>query len=90
MTGVDIYNLTKYTRSNQACKSRACRQRGDQIVRGDILFDGPSVDMGELALGQNIIAFMAWMATTSRILLVSESSEKIDSLQFIFRSSLYR
>ena len=61
--GVDIYNLTKYTRSNQntCINQRPVVQEGDVVVRGDILADGPSVDMGELALGQNMrIAFMPW------------------------------
>jgi DNA-directed RNA polymerase subunit beta len=61
--GVDIYNLTKYTRSNQntCINQRAIVKTGDQITRGDVLADGPSVDMGELALGQNMrIAFMPW------------------------------
>jgi DNA-directed RNA polymerase subunit beta len=61
--GVDIYNLTKYTRSNQnTCISQKPLVReGDTIARGDILADGPSIDMGELALGQNMrIAFMPW------------------------------
>ena len=61
--GVDIYNLTKYTRSNQnTCISqRPLVKEGDLVSRGDILADGPSVDMGELALGQNMrIAFMPW------------------------------
>ena len=61
--GVDIYNLTKYTRSNQnTCISqRPLVKKGDLISRGDILADGPSIDMGELALGQNMrIAFMPW------------------------------
>ena len=61
--GVDIYNLTKYTRSNQnTCISQKPLVKEDDIVsRGDILADGPSVDMGELALGQNMrIAFMPW------------------------------
>jgi DNA-directed RNA polymerase subunit beta len=61
--GVDIYNLTKYTRSNQnTCISqKPLVKEGDVISRGDILADGPSVDMGELALGQNMrIAFMPW------------------------------
>jgi DNA-directed RNA polymerase subunit beta len=61
--GVDIYNLTKYTRSNQntCINQRPIVNIGDTIVRGDILADGPSVDMGELALGQNMrIAFMPW------------------------------
>ena len=61
--GVDIYNLTKYTRSNQntCINQRSIVKQDDVVVRGDILADGPSVDMGELALGQNMrIAFMAW------------------------------
>ena len=61
--GVDIYNLTKFTRSNQStCINQSpLVKKGDVIAQGDILADGPSVDMGELALGQNIrIAFMPW------------------------------
>jgi len=61
--GVDIYNLTKYTRSNQntCINQRPIVKPGDKISQGDILADGPSVDMGELALGQNMrIAFMPW------------------------------
>ena len=61
--GVDIYNLTKYTRSNQntCINQRPIVKQGDQVARGDVLADGPSVDLGELALGQNMrIAFMPW------------------------------
>ncbi|WP_250464330.1 DNA-directed RNA polymerase subunit beta [Microbulbifer litoralis] len=61
--GVDIYNLTKYTRSNQntCINQRPIVNTGDVVMRGDILADGPSVDLGELALGQNMrIAFMPW------------------------------
>ncbi len=61
--GVDIYNLTKYTRSNQntCINQRPLVSPGDAIERGDVLADGPSTDMGELALGQNLrIAFMPW------------------------------
>ena len=61
--GVDIYNLIKYTRSNQnTCISqRPLVSNGDKVSAGDILADGPSIDMGELALGQNMrIAFMPW------------------------------
>ena len=61
--GVDIYNLTKYVRSNQntCINQRPLVKQGDVIARGDVLADGPSVDMGELALGQNMrIAFMPW------------------------------
>jgi len=62
-SGVDIYNLTKYTRSNQntCINQRPLVRQGDAIARGDVLADGPSTDMGELALGQNLrIAFMPW------------------------------
>ena len=61
--GVDIYNLTKYVRSNQnTCQNqRPIVRPGDKVARGDILADGPSVDMGDLALGQNMrLAFMPW------------------------------
>ncbi len=61
--GVDIYTLTKYTRSNQntCINQRPLVRVGDQIERGDVLADGPSTDMGELALGQNmLVAFMPW------------------------------
>jgi len=61
--GVDIYNLTKYTRSNQntCINQRPLVKPGDVIARGDVLADGPSTDMGELALGQNLlVAFMPW------------------------------
>ena len=61
--GVDIYNLTKYTRSNQntCINQRPLVNSGDVIARGDVLADGPSTDLGELALGQNmLVAFMPW------------------------------
>ena len=61
--GVDIYNLTKYTRSNQntCINQRPLVRPGDIIAKGDVLADGPSTDMGELALGQNmLVAFMPW------------------------------
>ena len=62
-SGVDIYNLTKYTRSNQntCINQRPLVKAGDQIAKGDVLADGPSTNMGELALGQNLlVAFMPW------------------------------
>jgi DNA-directed RNA polymerase subunit beta len=61
--GVDIYNLTKYTRSNQntCINQKPLVRTGDKITKGDVLADGPSTDMGELALGQNmLVAFMPW------------------------------
>ena len=60
---VDIYNLTKYTRSNQntCINQRPIVSAGDVVASGDVLADGPSIDTGELALGQNMrIAFMPW------------------------------
>ncbi len=61
--GVDIYNLTKYSRSNQntCINQKPLVKTGDKIEAGDVLADGPSTDLGELALGQNMkIAFMPW------------------------------
>ena len=61
--GVDIYNLIKYTRSNQNTNinQRPLVKRGDVIARDDVIADGASTDMGELALGQNLlVAFMPW------------------------------
>ena len=62
-SGVDIYNLIKYTRSNQntCINQRPIVSAGDKINKDDILADGPSIDLGELSLGQNVrIAFMPW------------------------------
>ncbi|MGL4231592.1 MAG: DNA-directed RNA polymerase subunit beta, partial [Casimicrobium sp.] len=61
--GVDIYNLVKYTRSNQNTNinQRPLVKIGDQIAKGDVVADGASTDKGELALGQNmLVAFMPW------------------------------
>ncbi len=61
--GVDIYNLIKYTRSNQNTNinQRPLVKVGDVIAKGDVIADGASTDMGELALGQNmLVAFMPW------------------------------
>jgi DNA-directed RNA polymerase subunit beta len=61
--GVDIYNLTKYTRSNQNTNinQRPLVRVGDKLARGDVIADGASTDMGELALGQNmLVGFMPW------------------------------
>ncbi len=79
---VDIYNLTKYTRSNQntCINQRPIVKQGDKVERGDILADGPSIDMGELALGQNMrIAFMPWNGYNFEdSILVSERVVKED------------
>ncbi|EQD67507.1 DNA-directed RNA polymerase, subunit 2, domain protein 6 domain protein, partial [mine drainage metagenome] len=61
--GVDIYNLIKYRRSNQNTNinQRPIVNVGDLIQRNDVIADGASTDMGELALGQNLlVAFMPW------------------------------
>jgi DNA-directed RNA polymerase subunit beta len=61
--GVDIYNLVKYTRSNQNTNinQRPVVKAGDVIAKGDVVADGASTDLGELALGQNmLVAFMPW------------------------------
>ncbi len=60
---VDIYNLVKFTRSNQntTVNQKTLVKSGDLVQRGDVMADGPSTDMGELALGRNaLIAFMPW------------------------------
>ena len=61
--GVDIYNMIKYTRSNQNTNinQRPIVKVGDIIAKGDVVADGASTDLGELALGQNmLVAFMPW------------------------------
>ena len=62
-TGVDIYNLIKFSRSNQntCINQRPVVKVGDHVKRSDVIADGPSTEMGELALGQNVlVAFMPW------------------------------
>jgi DNA-directed RNA polymerase subunit beta len=62
--GVDIYNLRKFQRSNQntCINQRPLVKVGDRVVAGDIIADGPSTDLGDLALGRNVlVAFMPWM-----------------------------
>src|SRR5690554_6527099 len=85
--GVDIYNLTKYTRSNQntCINQRSIVRQGDEIARGDVLADGPSVDLGELALGQNMrIAFMPWNGYNFEdSILISEKVVQEDRLTTI-------
>ncbi|NND83385.1 MAG: DNA-directed RNA polymerase subunit beta [Gammaproteobacteria bacterium] len=80
--GVDIYNLTKYTRSNQNTNinQRPLVKAGDVVARGDVLADGPSTDMGELALGRNVLmAFMPWNGYNFEdSILISENLVKDD------------
>jgi len=62
-SGVDIYTLAKFQRSNQntCINQRPLVRVGDQVAAGDIIADGPSTDLGDLALGQNVlVAFMPW------------------------------
>ncbi|MDC0947895.1 DNA-directed RNA polymerase subunit beta [Gammaproteobacteria bacterium] len=80
--GVDIYNLIKYTRSNQNTNinQRPLVSIGDKIAKGDVLADGPSTDLGELALGKNVmVAFMPWNGYNFEdSILISERIAKDD------------
>ena len=85
--GIDIYNLTKYTRSNQntCINQKPCVKSGEPVMRGDVLADGPSTDLGELALGQNMrVAFMPWNGYNFEdSILVSERVVQEDRLTTI-------
>lgn len=90
-SGVDIYNLIKYARSNQSTtiNQRPIVKPGDIVAKGDVLADGPSTDKGELALGQNIlVAFMPWNGYNfeDSILLSDVLLKKIVSQPFTFRN----
>src|SRR5215217_2871186 len=80
--GVDIYNLIKYTRSNQNTNinQRPIVQVGDRVAKGDVIADGASTDLGELALGQNMtVAFMPWNGLNFEdSILISENVVKDD------------
>lgn len=80
--GVDIYNLIKYTRSNQntCINQRPIVKKGDRIEKGQVIADGPATDKGELALGRNVlVAFMAWGGYNYEdSILVSEKIVKED------------
>ena len=84
---VDIYNLTKYQRSNQntCVTQRPVVKVGDKVNKGDVLADGPGTDAGELALGQNIlIAFMPWNGYNFEdSILISERLIKEDTFTSI-------
>src|SRR5436309_213084 len=81
--GVDIYTLTKFKRSNQnTCINQVpLVRRGDRVVRGQVLADGPCTDKGELALGRNVlVAFMPWRGYNFEdAILVGEKLVKEDS-----------
>ena len=75
--GVDIYNLIKYQRSNQNTNihQRPIVKMGDKLAKGDVIADGASTDIGELALGQNmLVAFMPWNGSRSQVGRRSQSS----------------
>ncbi|WP_305043420.1 DNA-directed RNA polymerase subunit beta [Geoalkalibacter sp.] len=81
-TGVDIYNLIKFARSNQntCLNQKPIVKVGDRVKRGDIIADGPSTEWGELALGQNVVvAFMPWEGYNFEdSILISEKLVKED------------
>ena len=80
--GVDIYTLRKFQRSNQntCINQRPLVKVGDKVVAGDIIADGPSTELGELALGRNVlVAFMAWNGYNFEdSILISERIAKDD------------
>jgi DNA-directed RNA polymerase subunit beta len=81
-SGVDIYNLLKFQRSNQntCINQRPLVKVGDEVMAGDIIADGPSTELGELALGRNVLcAFMPWMGYNFEdSILISERIVKDD------------
>ena len=85
--GIDIYNLSKYTRSNQntCLNKRPCVSLFEKVKAGDVIADGSSTDMGELALGQNLrVAFMPWNGYNFEdSILVSERVANEDRLTTI-------
>ncbi len=85
--GVDIYNLIKYQRSNQSTcvNQKPIVKKGDAVVKGQIIADGHAIQMGELALGRNIIvAFMPWGGYNFEdSILISEKVVKEDSFTSI-------
>ena len=92
--GVDIYNLIKYMRSNQNTNinQRPLVETGDVVCQGDVIADGASTDMGELALGQNmLVAFMPWNGYNfeDSILISRKWFQRIDLHPYILRSYLF-
>ena len=92
--GVDIYTLVKYVRSNQntCMNQRPLVKSGDIISRGDVLADGPSTDLGELALGQNcLVAFMPWNGYNfeDSILISQRLVQELPSLASQFKGTYW-
>ncbi|MCD6352697.1 MAG: DNA-directed RNA polymerase subunit beta, partial [Proteobacteria bacterium] len=85
--GVDIYNLIKYRRSNQntCINQRPIVKKGDRVFKGEIIADGPATELGELALGRNVlVAFMPWGGYNFEdSILISEELVKNDSFTSI-------
>src|SRR6188768_3020953 len=81
-SGVDIYRLSKFQRSNQSTciNQRPLVKVGDRVMSGDIIADGPSTELGELALGRNVLcAFMPWNGYNFEdSILISERIAKDD------------
>src|SRR3546814_15485449 len=81
-TGVDIYTLMKFQRSNQntCINQRPLVKVGDLVARGEVIADGPSTELGELALGRNVlVAFMPWNGYNYEdYILISERIVKDD------------
>ena len=93
-SAVDIYNLSKFKRSNQntCINQKPLVKVGDQIKRGDIIADGPATKLGELALGKNVtVAFMPWQGYNFEdSILISERCVTDDVLlQFILKNTIY-
>lgn len=86
-SGADIYELTKFKRSNQntCINQKPIVQRGQRVRKGDILADGPCTDQGELALGQNVLsAFMPWRGYNFEdAIVISERLVKTDAFTSI-------
>ena len=91
--GVDIYRLRKFQRSNQntCINQRPLVKKGDHVLKGEVIADGPSTDMGELALGKNVlVAFMPWNGYNYEdSILISERLVKDDVFTSVHICLLY-
>src|SRR5207249_3355878 len=93
--GADIYQLTKFKRSNQntCINQKPIVRKGDRVVKGQVLADGPCTEKGELALGRNVlVGFMPWRGYNfeDAILFPNASSKTITTLRFTSKSSKSR